>query len=229
MVAQAFCLGGLVLGAWLAATSPMAVAASPEQESALAALPLPGPNQFVTGLDLECFTTPGPQLNVLLTLTHLNPVLIGLGLPPHQVIVRELQQTCVAVEKNGVSPQAAARPFISQVALACYRVDVATPPVGPTLTLRHLNPVLAGLPAHSDVLVKPEQLCVPVDLNGAPLLPEVRRLVQFIDLECYSTDPIGTHPSFALSLKQLDPELAGVGAYLLPLVSLSRTRMVDDG
>ena len=99
----------------------MVVAASPEQESALAVLPLPGPNPFVTGLDLECFTTRGPQLNVPLTLSHLNPVLIGLGLSPHQVIVRELQQTCVAVEKKGVSPQAAALPLISQVALACYR------------------------------------------------------------------------------------------------------------
>src|SRR5262245_39655840 len=135
-----FGLRAVVLGAGLAAASSTVAAANSEQDSALAVLPLPGPNQFVTGLDLECFTTPGPALNVQLTLSHLNPVLIGLGLSPHLVIVRELQQTCVAVDKNAVSPQAAALPFIKQVALACYRVELPPPPVGPTLKLRHLNP-----------------------------------------------------------------------------------------
>jgi len=189
----------------------------------VAALPFPGPNQFVTGLDLECFTTPGPQLNAPLTLSHLNPVLIALGLPAHQVIVRELQQTCVAVGKNGVLPQAAAFPFIRAVALACYRVEVPVPPpIGPTLKLRHLNPVLAGLPVHDDVVARPEQLCVPVGLNGAPLPPEVRRLIQFIDLECFSTDPIGTHPTFGLTLRELNSELVGIAPHPLTLVSNPR-------
>jgi hypothetical protein len=214
-----FGLGAVVLGVGLAASSM--VAAAPEQDPVAAVLPLPGPNQFVTGLDLECFTTPGPQLNVPITLSHLNPVLIALGLAPHQVFVRELQQTCVAVEKNGVRPQAAAFPFIRQVAFACYRVELPPPMMGPTLRLRHLNPVLANLPVHDDVLIRPEQLCVPVNVNGAPLLPEVRQLVQFIDLECYSTEPIGTHPSFNLMLRQLNPELVGMAPHLLPLVAAS--------
>jgi hypothetical protein len=219
-----FGLGAVVLGVGLAASSM--VAAAPEQDPVAAVLPLPGPNQFVTGLDLECFTTPGPQLNVPITLSHLNPVLIALGLAPHQVFVRELQQTCVAVEKNGVRPQAAAFPFIRQVAFACYRVELPPPMMGPTLRLRHLNPVLANLPVHDDVLIRPEQLCVPVNVNGAPLLPEVRQLVQFIDLECYSTEPIGTHPSFNLMLRQLNPELVGMAPHLLPLVARPRQMCV---
>jgi hypothetical protein len=218
-------LGAVVLGAGLAAASSI-VAAAPEQDSAAAVLPFPGPNQFVTGLDLECFTTPGPQLNIPITLSHLNPVLIALGLPAHQVFVRELQQTCVAVDKNGVPPQAAAFPFIRQVALACYRIEAPPPPVRPTLRLRHLNPVLAGLPVHDDVLFRPEQLCVPVGLNGAPLLPEVRQLIQFIDLECYSTELIGTHPSFSLTSRQLNPELVGMAPHVLPLVASPRQMCV---
>jgi hypothetical protein len=219
-----FGLGAVVLGAGLAAASSMVAEAAPEQDPVAAVLP--GPNQFVTGLDLECYTTPGPPLNVPITLSHLNPVLIGLGMPPHQVIVRELQQTCVPVSKNGFMPQAAAFPFIRQVALACYRVEPPPTTVGPTLKLRHLNPVLAGLPVHDDVLIRPEQLCVPVSLNGAPIPAEVLQLVRFIDLECYSTDPIGTHPSFNLLLRQLHPELVGFAPHPLTLVSFPRQMCV---
>jgi hypothetical protein len=218
-----FGLGAVVLGAGLVAASSM-VAAAPEQDPVAAVLP--GPNQFVTGLDLECYTTPGPPLNVPITLSHLNPVLIGLGMPPHQVFVRELQQTCVPVSKNGVMPQPAAFPFIRQVALACYRVDSPPTTVLPTLRLRHLNPVLAGLPVHDDVLVRPQQLCVPVSVNGAPIPAEVLQLVRFIDLECYSTDPIGTHPSFNLSLRQLHPELVGFAPHPLSLVPFPRQMCV---
>jgi hypothetical protein len=204
----------------------MVAAASPGEEPVAALLPLPGPNQFVTGLDLECYTTPGPPLNIQLTLSHLNPVLIGLGLSPHQVMVRELQQTCVAVDKNGVSPQPAAFQFIRQVALACYRVEASPVVRGPTLRLGHLNRVLAGLPVHDDILIRPEQLCVPVNLNGAPLLPEVRAVVRFIDLECYSTELIGVHPSFTLTLRQLNPELVGMPPHSLPLVPSPRQMCV---
>src|SRR5262245_8133565 len=221
-----FGLRAVVLGAALAAASSPVAVAAPEQDPEAAVLPFPGPNQFVTGLDLECYATPGPPLNVSLTLRHLNPVLIGLGMPPHQVFVRELQQTCVAVQKNASPPQPAAFPFIRQVALACYRVDSSATPVGPTLRLRHLNPVLAALPVHDDVLIRPEQLCVPVNVNGAPLLPEVRQLAQFIDVECYSTDPIGTHPTFNLLLRQLNPELVGMAPHPLQLVSFPRRMCV---
>jgi hypothetical protein len=221
-----FGLRAVVLGAGLAAASSMVAAASPEQDPVAAVLPFPGPNQFVTGLDLECYTTPGPPLNIALTLSHLNPVLIALGMAPHQVVVRELQQTCVAVAKNNVIPQPAALPFIRQVALACYRVESPPPTVRPTLRLRHLNPVLAGLPVHDDILLRPEQLCLPMNVNGAPLPPEVRQLVRFIDLECYSTDPFGIHPPFNLLLRQLNPELAGFAQHVLSLVSVPRQMCV---
>lgn len=215
-------LGAIALGSSLASTA----VASPAPEVELAALPFPGPNQFVSGLDLDCFTTPGPPLNIPLTLSHLNPVLIALGLPVHQVFVRELQQTCVAVSKNNFPPQAAAAPFIRHVAFGCYRVD-ATPLIsGPSLRLKHLNPVLAGLPQHDLIMLRPEQVCLPMSLNGAPIPADVLRLVQFIDLECYSTDPFGIHPSFSLTLRQLNPELVGMAAHPLPLVSGPRQMCV---
>jgi hypothetical protein len=184
--------------------------------------PLPGPFPFVSGLDLECYATPGPALNIPLTLKHLNPVLIGLGLPTHNVVVRELQQTCVPVMKNGVAPAPAALPFIRHVDLACYRVDAAVLPAPTNINLRHLNPVLANLPSHNFTLVAPQQLCVPMGKNGVALPPDVLDLVRYIDLECYRGDPTTTHPSFGVGLTQLNPQLTGIPNHGLTLSPQNR-------
>lgn len=184
------------------------------------AQPLPGPNQFVSGLDLECYDTPGPALNIGLTLRHLNPVLINLGLQPHQVVIRELQQTCVPVQKNGVPPQAAALPFIQHVDFACYRIDAAPLPAPVTLNLRHLNPVLANFPGHPTTLTGPVQLCVPVAKNSINPPLAVLQLVRFIDLECYRA--FGDHPTFTLDLKQLNPQLTAIPPHKMTLVQTPR-------
>jgi hypothetical protein len=124
-------------------------------------------------------------------------------------VLRDLVQTCVPVAKNGVLPQPAALPFIQQTDLACYRIDAAPLPVPVSLTLNHLNPVLAGLPAHKDALIQPVQLCVPVAKNGVVPTPDILQLIQFIDLECYAVDP-GAHPMFGVNLKQLNPQLGNI-------------------
>jgi hypothetical protein len=100
--------------------------------------------------------------------------------------------------------------------VACYRIDAA--PLSPSLplTLRHLNPVLAQLPAHSLALIQPVQLCLPVAKNGVIPTPDILRLVQFIDLECYAVDP-GAHPTFGVRLQQLNPQLANIPVHPLTL------------
>jgi hypothetical protein len=178
---------------------------------------LPGAHDFVSGLALECFDTPGPELNLQLQLAALDPGLLPLGLARHDATVRELVQTCVPVQKNGVSPHPAALAFLQQTGLACYRIDAA-PLAAPTpLRLRHLNPELATLPAHTVSLIQPVQLCVPVAKNGVIPAPDVLRLIQFIALECYAIDP-GAHPTFGVSLKQLDPQLADIPGHQTTLV-----------
>ena len=171
----------LVGAAWSQAPQDEPQAAEPDGAAPDAlAVALPGPNQFVSGLDLECFDTPGPALNINVQLSHLNPVLQGLGLPTHVATIRELQQTCVPVQKNGVPPQPAALPFIQNVDLACYRID--TGPINPvTLTLKHLNPVFANFPSHNVVLTQAVQLCLPVAKNNVIPTPDILRLIQFID------------------------------------------------
>jgi len=217
IVVGATALAGALVAAGLAL--PSATASSPPE--AIAALALPGPKSFVTGLDLECFTTEGPALNLTVQLAHLNPVLRAMGLPAHTVVLRELVQTCVPVSKNGVAPPPAAAPFIQHVDLACYRVEAAALSASPLITLKHLNPVLAGLPSFQDKLLIPEQLCVPVGKNGIAPPPEVLRLVQFIDLECYRTSA-SAHPTFTVGLKQLNPQLANIPGHQLTLTGAPR-------
>jgi hypothetical protein len=205
------------LSAGMTLTTPGAVA-SPE-EAAPAPAALPAPNPFVSGLDLECFRTPGPALNRTVVLSHLNPVLAGLA--AHQVIVRELVETCVPVMKNGVPPPAAALPFIRHVDLACYRVDAQPLPTPFPLVLRHLNPLFANFPIHNVRLLRPQTLCLPVAKNTINPPPEVLNLVRFLDLECYRVDA-GPHPSFGVGLSQLNPQLAGIPVHGMSLVPTPR-------
>ena len=186
---------------------------------------LPPPRDLVSGLDLECYRTPGPALNLTVTLSQLNPVLVAMGLPPHPVIVRELVQTCVPVRKNAALPPPSALPFLRHIDFACYRVEAATLPNPVPLTLTHLNPVLANLPQHPLQLVRPAQLCLPVAKNGVIPPAEVLALVRFIDLECYDVQA-QPHPVFTVGLTQLNPQLAGIAPHPMTLVSQPRQMCV---
>jgi len=54
--------------------------------------------------DVLCYPIRGLPLNQMLTLTHLNPVLRGMGLPPENVLVTETDKLCVPVAKNHMFP-----------------------------------------------------------------------------------------------------------------------------
>ena len=172
---------------------------------------LPTPSALVSGLDLECYRTPGPALDRNVKLTQLNTVLLDLGLPPQVVTVRELAQTCVPVQKDTSAPPASARAFIEQIDFACYRLDAAPLPSPINLNLTHLNPLLVakGLPQHKVKLTQAAQLCLPVAKNNKPPTGPVLQLVQYLDLECFATEP-GPHPLFQTLLTQLNPQLTGI-------------------
>ena len=218
------------MAACLAVNVPQTAAQSTEELVAPVPAPVPLPlmptaNSFVSNLDLECFATPGPALNRVLTLRHLNPVLQSLGLPAHRVIVRELAQTCVPVRKNNAVLPPLAQLFIRHVDLACYRVEaepVANPPI---LLLRHLNPMLSHLPRHAVRLLRPQQLCLPVGKNNVQPPPAVLNLVRHIDLECYAAQA-SFHPNFGVTVRQLNPQLTNVFAHGLQATSSPRQMCV---
>lgn len=189
-----------LLGALVATT----VAASSAEAQAL-----PTPFDYASSLDLECYRTPGPALNLNLVLGHLNPVLRAAGLPQHNVVVRELAQTCVPVRKNNSGPIGGSPPFVANTDFACYRLEAAALPNPFPLNLTHLNPVLQNFPPHNVRLVRPAQLCVPVYKNNNLPSAQIQQLVRFLDLECWQTDP-DPHPVFQLLLTQLNPLLVNL-------------------
>lgn len=167
---------------------------------------LPTPKDFVSYLDLECFRTPQyvpPTTTV--TVSHLNPVLAGLPTETHVLGVRE--QLCVPVAKNNQIPPSSVLDFVRYVDLSCYRIQGQT--VSFPLSLRHLNPLFASMPAKSTAIGVPEHLCVPVIKNNVMPPTEVFNLVRYIDLKCYrvaNTNPLNV----GLQLTQLNPVLGGV-------------------
>jgi hypothetical protein len=66
--------------------------------------PPPAVRPIVAYSDVLCYDITGNPLNQQLQLTHLNPVLINMGLPPENVLVKDTHKLCVPVAKNGFFP-----------------------------------------------------------------------------------------------------------------------------
>jgi hypothetical protein len=132
-------------------------------------MPPPDVLRLVQHIDLKCYgLNQATPLNRALLLSHLNPVLQGMGLSPEQVQLTNPEQLCVPVAKNNQPIPPDVLNIVRWVDLLMYRVATATPPLpGPVpLTLRQLNPLLTGLPPQPVQLIAPLQLGVPVAKNN---------------------------------------------------------------
>lgn len=110
----------------------------------------------------------------------------------------------VAAPPAGALALPTPKDFVSYLDLECFKTDPYQPPaVG--LTLRHLNPVLDGLPIEQVTLGAREQLCVPVAKNNVIPPPGVLDFVRFVDLSCYRV--VTPAPGKALVLSHLNPVL----------------------
>lgn len=170
---------------------------------------LPSAKEFVPHLDLECFQTSAytpPPLHQPLVLSHLNPVLAD---QPRWIVdqLGARTQLCSPVAKNGKLPPDGVIDFVRFVDLSCYRIG--GPAINLELKLDQLNPQLTGLPTRVVTVVEPQQLCVPVVKNDSVPPPEVLRLVQYIDLVCYSEKP-PVPLDITLELTQLNKELSSI-------------------
>jgi hypothetical protein len=94
--------------------------------------------------------------------------------------------------------------LVSSLDLECFKTSPYDPPaVG--LTLRHLNPVLSGLPIEPVRLGTRDQLCVPVVKNTAFPPPAALDFIRYIDLSCYRV--LGPALDRSLVLSHLNPVL----------------------
>lgn len=120
-----------------------------------------------------------------------------------------LLAAALAPATSGASALALPTPksFVSQLDLECFRTPSYVPPAGPIPT-RHLNPVLAGLPAETVTLGPREQLCVPVAKNGVIPSPDALEFIRYVDLACYRIQGVSVNRQITLS--HLNPVLAGL-------------------
>jgi spore maturation protein SpmB len=173
--------------------------------------PPPDTVPFIQYLDWKCYGISGPPINVPLQLNHLNPVIVGLFGPVDNVILREPQQLCVPVAKNGKIPPPDVLKLVQEVDVKCYRVDAQQPIPNTPIQLTHLNPLFAGIPPQGTTIVGPRaiQLCVPVAKNQRIPPPEVLHHVEFSDVLCYRLQ--GPALNQQLTLQHLNPVLRQMG------------------
>lgn len=121
---------------------------------------------LVRHIDLKCYgIQPNNALGAQLSLRQLNPVLTPI-IPTHAAQVLYARQLCVPVQKAGDTIPSEVLNIVRWIDLEKFDLSVpALPQVG--LTLRHINPVLAGLPQEQAVLSGASQLALPVAKNGA--------------------------------------------------------------
>ena len=128
-------------------------------------VPPPEVRQLVSFIDLKCYLEqPQASLNLPLNLRHLNPVFTGLA--AHDVRVTLNRQLCVPVQKNSQPIPPAVLNIVRWLDLEMF--DIVTPalttPV--SLTIRHINPLLANLPPEPVTIQQAIQLGLPMAKNG---------------------------------------------------------------
>ncbi|HEY7214965.1 MAG TPA: hypothetical protein VIC28_10070 [Thermoanaerobaculia bacterium] len=173
-------------------------------------VPPPDVLPFIKFLDWKCYGITGPALNLSLALNQLNPIIQGLLGPTLNVIVREPQQLCVPVQKNGSVPPPAVLNLVKWLDVKCYRVESSQDPSGKTVMLTHLNPLITRPPETVTFLAPPNpiQLCVPVKKNLVSPPTTVLPLAQFSDVLCYKINGVALDQFF--QLKHQNPVLAGL-------------------
>lgn len=161
--------------------------------------------------DLKCYGITGPSLDLPLRLDHLNPVIVGLLGGVDNVIVREPQQLCVPVLKEGTNPPAEVVRLIEWLDVKCYRVESDRQNEDQRIRLTHLNPLFQGIPTEETYIAGPgpTQLCVPVAKNQRTPPDEFLRHIQYSDVLCYRLP--GRPLDRQLWLRHLNPVLLDQG------------------
>ena len=170
----------------------------------------PSPYDYVSNLDLECYRSdpvPPPANNVLLR--HLNPAMQGLT---QNATLYEMRRLCLPVEKDNNTPPPDVLRFIQWTDLACYRAEADL--IDVTLDVQHLNPVLAGLPDEKVRIRRLAQVCLPVRKStgggGPQIPPDVRPLVENVDVACYEIEDPTHDANQSLTLSHLNPVVQGL-------------------
>lgn len=170
-------------------------------------IPPPEVLRFIQFVDWKCYRIEGPPLDLPLQLDHLNPVIAEMFGKVDEVIVREPQQLCVPVAKDGKLPPPEVLRLVEWLDVKCYRVDSDRIIGGEAIQLTHLNPLFVDYAPEITHFVgpAPNQLCVPVAKNQKYPTDDILQFIQFSDVLCY--DIRGLPLDRKLRLDHLNPVL----------------------
>ncbi|MFL6122556.1 hypothetical protein [Actinophytocola sp.] len=182
-------------------------------------IPPTGVLDFVQYTDLSCYRISGPNMNLPVKLSHLNPVLKDF--PPRAVTLLTPEQLCVPVIKNQEVPPAEVLRFVQYIDLACFR-ETPQVPLGTSLKLTQLNKALSPIPTTEVGVGVNRQLCVPVRKNDQEIPDDVLKIVQWIDLEKFDISA-PTPPPIELKLRHINPLLTDLPNE--PAVLLARQQL----
>ena len=164
---------------------------------------------IVANSDLACYRAMGPDVNVDLKLSHINPVLRDL--PDEFVHLTDIATLCLPVRKNAAEIAPGVRAVVSFIDQACYNLEEPTPSAERNLRLTHLNPIIRefGFEDRGVTMKRAHQLCVPIAKNNEVVPEPVKRIVQWADFLKYRVELIaGVVPMFPLWLSHLNPLFA---------------------
>lgn len=180
---------------------------------------------FVRWIDLACYEAK-TEVNesATLKLSHLNPVLRKMGLPSQTVKMARLDQVCVPVAKNGVTPPDNVRRLVEHVDVACYEIYPESQTKPFNLHLTHLNPIFRemGLTEEKIVVETPEHVCVPVAKNGKMPPNEVLQYVQWIDFSKYAAYTPNERKPIPLTLSHLNPQFVNFDRFKIEVLGIDQ-------
>lgn len=109
------------------------------------------------------------------------------------------------VVKNNANPPLNVLNLVKFLDVKCYRAETDQIKTA-VLNLKHLNPLLAGLPVEASTIVGPQQLCVPVMKNQQQPPADILPYIRFADVLCYQASgaPLGQN----LMLKHINPVMS---------------------
>lgn len=135
-------------------------------------IPPPEVQRLIQYLDVKCYRIDSNTTGYWpIRLNHLNPLLAGTPPDPEDANFGDPFQLCVPVAKTTPSGQSAfppadILPIIQDSDVLCYRLRGQ--PLNRTLSLAHLNPLLANQPAETVRVTDSQKFCVPVAKQDPP-------------------------------------------------------------
>jgi hypothetical protein len=183
-------------------------------------VPPPDVLPFIQYIDLACYQAKSPIVRqTSINLDQLNPVTQRMGLPPHRVVIRDLRQMCVPVQKRGTEIPADVLKLVQHVDVACYNIDVPTNLPQLPLTLTDLNPLFNA--SVQDVrTLKPEQLCVPV-AKSVDIPREIQKIISVIDFEKFAVSAPSVVVPRTLTVRHLNPQFANALPFKFDMLNLT--------